>query len=112
MAGMFFFQLVWPTESLLAGDVVVEAPKGVALERWTPVFIYASLSKHTYSISCPLSHAPDSAWIPISKVAPSPPIPTDFTRLGGLLPFLWSVFHPDSTPDAQRQNSQIVYVSR
>ena len=43
------------------GSVVVEAPKGVAPERWIPVFIYASLSKQTYSRSCPRSIAPDSA---------------------------------------------------
>src|SRR5581483_2002164 len=31
-----------PTDPV--GDVVVEAPNGVAPERWTPVFMYASLS--------------------------------------------------------------------
>jgi len=37
--GMFFFQVDWPTLRLPAGEVVVEAPKGVELERWMPVFM-------------------------------------------------------------------------
>ena len=35
---------VLPGLTLPAGEVVVVAPIGVALERWMPVFMYASLS--------------------------------------------------------------------
>ena len=39
IAGMFFFQLNWPMLFVPGGEVVVAAPKGVADERWMPVFM-------------------------------------------------------------------------
>ena len=39
MAIMSFFQVAWPLLSFPGGEVVVMAPKGVALERWMPVFM-------------------------------------------------------------------------
>ncbi len=47
ISGRFFFQTWFPGIFLPAGAVVVEARNGVPLERWMPVFMYASLSKQT-----------------------------------------------------------------
>ena len=44
IAVMSFRFCVFPQPSRPAGLVVVEAANGVAPERWTPVFMYASLS--------------------------------------------------------------------
>jgi len=67
-----FWTIVFPGSTLPAGLVVVCAPRGEALERCTPVFMYAWLFRHTYTKSCCLSTAPDSAWKPMSYVPPSP----------------------------------------
>jgi hypothetical protein len=39
MAAIFFFQVTCPVWTLPAGEVVVDAPKGVEEDRWIPVFI-------------------------------------------------------------------------
>ena len=39
MAAMFFFQVICPIFTFPAGEVVVEAPKGVEEDRWIPVFM-------------------------------------------------------------------------
>jgi hypothetical protein len=44
IAVMSFRCCAFPSAAVPAGLVVVLAPNGVAPERWTPVFMYASLS--------------------------------------------------------------------
>jgi hypothetical protein len=44
MAARSFRGCNLPCKTKPAGDVVVFAPRGVALERWMPVFMYAWLS--------------------------------------------------------------------
>src|SRR4030042_914962 len=70
-----FLKLALPAFSFPTGVVVVQAPNGVLLDLWIPVFMYASLSYITYRMSSFLSAAAESAWIPMSAVPPSPAIP-------------------------------------
>src|SRR5512136_1261593 len=92
MAGMSFFGRRFPVEHFPGGLVVVLASRGVAPERWIPVFMYASLSRQMYVKSWPRSKAPLMQSMPMSKVAPSPPMTTTFS-------FLPCLFRAASMPD-------------
>jgi len=87
----------FPGMQLPAGQVVVEAPFWVAPLLWMPVFMYASLLKHTYRKSCPRSMAPDRDWKPMSYVAPSPPKAMNLTSWSSL-PWRFSELYAASTP--------------
>src|SRR5512136_2859410 len=79
MAGMSFLGRRFPVEHFPGGLVGVLASRGVAPDLWMPVFMYASLSRQMYVKSCPRSKAPLMQSIPMSKVAPSPPMMTTFS---------------------------------
>ena len=44
LAGVYLHGLAGDLAAERAGEVVVDAPKGVEEDRWIPVFMYASLS--------------------------------------------------------------------